>query len=707
VHLYRVNRKRFHLLNVIIGIQKPDGTLTELSVNSKPLLYSHPTRPNPARTSVVDTPSKPVEAQLNEREDRFRATVEQATVGIKHVSTDGKVIQVNPKFCQIVGYSREQVLSRTWQDLTHPDDWASDRAILELLLAGTLDCHCQQKRYRHRDGSIVWVQITLSLVRTPQGDPKYFLFVVQDISGGQGAESALPPSAAHLREKAHREALLNRLSTQIRNSLDVDTILDTIVLEIRQLLRIDRCQFIRYHPDQTPSYWEVVTEARTSQLPDLTGCYWADTNDILTQQILHLDIVRVDTVETVSDPLLQEFMRSLDYQSLLLLPLETPSGITGVISCSHTQETRPWTDSEIELLQAVISQLLMALQQAERYAASCRATEHARKQAAQLSKALHDLQRTQSQLIQSEKMSSLGQLVAGIAHEINNPVNFIYGNLIYAQEYYQDLIALVQLYRTAYPNPPSVIKERMDSIDLDFILTDFAKLQYSMKVGAERIREIVQSLRTFSRLDESGRKTIDIHSGIESALMILQYRLKEKPGSAGICVIKEYENLPPVDCWPGQLNQVFMNILTNAIDAIEEKEKCYSSPMAADNTVPFSPTITIRTGLSKTESAHSPMADGLTDKHSNEEIDHAEPDNAYLFISIADNGIGMSPQTRKRLFDPFFTTKPVGLGTGLGLAVSYQIVVEKHGGKLWCNSTPQNGSELVVEIPLKQPPNKR
>jgi signal transduction histidine kinase len=150
-----------------------------------------------------------------------------------------------------------------------------------------------------------------------------------------------------------------------------------------------------------------------------------------------------------------------------------------------------------------------------------------------------------------------------------------------------------------------------------------------------------------------------------------------------------------------------MNILTNAIDAIEEKEKCYSSPMAADNTVPFSPTITIRTGLSKTESAHSPMADGLTDKHSNEEIDHAEPDNAYLFISIADNGIGMSPQTRKRLFDPFFTTKPVGLGTGLGLAVSYQIVVEKHGGKLWCNSTPQNGSELVVEIPLKQPPNKR
>jgi PAS domain S-box-containing protein len=657
----------------------------------------------------VDTPPRPVEAQLNEREDRFRASFEQATVGIKHVSTDGKVIQVNPKFCQIVGYSREQVLTRTWQDLTHPDDWASDRAILELLLAGTLDCHCQQKRYRHQDGSIVWVQITLSLVRTPQGDPKYFLLVVQDVSARQTPESALQPEEPW-REKARREALLNRLSTQIRNSLDVDTILETTVLEIRQLLRIDRCQFIRYHTEQTPAYWKVVTEDRESQLPDLTDCYWADTNTVLTQQILHLDIVRIDTVETVSDPLLQEFMRSLDYQSLLLIPLETPSGITGIISCSHTQETRPWTDSEVELLQAVISQLLMALQQAELYAASCRATEHARKQAAQLSKTLHDLQRTQSQLIQSEKMSSLGQLVAGIAHEINNPVNFIYGNLIYAQEYYQDLIALVQLYRTAYPNPPAVIKERMDSIDLDFILTDFAKLQYSMKVGAERIREIVQSLRTFSRLDESGRKTIDIHSGIESALMILQYRLKEKPGAAGICVIKEYEKLPPVDCWPGQLNQVFMNILTNAIDAIEDKENCDSSQTEAEfsqDTVLFSPTITIRTGLSQTDSAHSSITDGLTEEHSSGEMDNSEPDNPSVFIRIADNGIGMSPQTQKRLFDPFFTTKPVGLGTGLGLAVSYQIVVEKHGGKLWCNSTPEQGAEFVVEIPIRQPPHKR
>lgn len=692
-----------------MGIPKPDSTLTEFSVNSKPLLHSHPTRPNPARTSVVDTPSKPVEAQLNEREDRFRASFEQATVGIKHVSTDGKVIQVNPKFCQIVGYSREQVLTRTWQDLTHPDDWASDRAIMELLLAGTLDCHCQQKRYRHRDGSIVWVQITLSLVRTPQGDPKYFLLVVQDMSARQTAESALQPKEPW-RGKARREALLNRLSTRIRNSLDVDTILETTVLEIRQLLRIDRCQFIRYHTEQTPAYWKVVTEDRESQLPDLTDCYWADTNAVLTQQILHLDIVRIDTVETVSDPLLQEFMRSLDYQSLLLIPLETPSGITGIISCSHTQETRPWTDNEVELLQAVISQLLMALQQAELYAASCRATEHARKQAAQLSKALHNLQRTQSQLIQSEKMSSLGQLVAGIAHEINNPVNFIYGNLIYAQEYYQDLIALVQLYRTAYPNPPAVIKERIDSIDLDFILTDFAKLQYSMKVGAERIREIVQSLRTFSRLDESGRKTIDIHSGIESALMILQYRLKENPGAAGICVIKEYENLPPVDCWPGQLNQVFMNILTNAIDAIEDKENCDSSQTEAEfskDTVLFSPTITIRTGLSQADSAHPSITDSLTEEQSRGEMDNYQPDNPYVFIRIADNGIGMSPQTQKRLFDPFFTTKPVGLGTGLGLAVSYQIVVEKHGGKLWCNSTPEQGAEFVVEIPIRQPPHKR
>ncbi|MEQ9554115.1 MAG: PAS domain S-box protein [Coleofasciculus sp. G3-WIS-01] len=674
------------------------------------MFHSNPTRPNTARTSVVDIPSKPVEAQLNECDDRFCDTFEQAAVGIKHVSTDGKIIRVNPKFCDIVGYSRDQVLTRTWQDLTHPDDWASDRAIMELLLAGTLESHCQQKRYRHQNGSIVWVQITISVVRSPQGNPKYFLHVIQDMSACQAAESALQRSEARLREKAHQEGLLNRLSTQIRNSLDLDTILKTTVLEIRQLLRIDRCQFIRYHAEQVPGYWEVVTEDRESWLPDLTGCYWADTNEVLTHQLYHLNMMRIDTVETVSDSLLQEFMRSLDYQSLLLIPLQTPSGITGVISCSHTQETRPWIDSEIELLEGVISQLLMAIQQAELYAASCQATEHARKQAAQLSKALHDLQRTQSQLIQSEKMSSLGQLVAGIAHEINNPVNFIYGNLIYAQEYYQDLIALVQLYRTAYPNPPAILKERIDSIDLDFILTDFAKLQYSMKVGAERIREIVQSLRTFSRLDESGRKIVDIHSGIESALMILQYRLKEKPGSAGICVIKEYGDLPPIDCWPGQLNQVFMNILTNAIDAIEEKASHYSSPTEAeflDGMGLFSPTITIRTGISQTDSVKSPMADDVAEENSRGERDDSEPGTPYVFIRITDNGIGMSPQTKKRLFDPFFTTKPVGLGTGLGLAVSYQIVVEKHGGKLWCNSTLEQGSELVVEIPIQQPQNKR
>jgi len=658
----------------------------------------------------VDSPSKPVEAQLNQCEDSFRATVEQATVGIQQVSTDGKFIQVNPQFCQIVGYTRDQLLTRTWQDLTHPDDWSSDRAIMDLLLAGSLDCHCQQKRYRHRAGNFVWTQITLSLVRTPQGDPKHFLVVAQASGAAQAGESPLPPSEVHWREKVHQEALLNRLSTQIRNSLDLDTILKTTVLEIRQLLHIDRCQFIRYHADPTPSYWEVVTEDREPQLPDLTGCYWADTNDVLTQQIFHLDIVRIDTVETVSDPLLQEFMRSLDYQSLLLIPLQTPSGIMGIISCSHTQQTRPWEDKEVELLQAVVSQLLMAIQQAALYAASCQATEQARKQATQLSKALHDLQRTQSQLIQSEKMSSLGQLVAGIAHEINNPVNFIYGNLIYAQEYYQDLIALVQLYRTAYPNPPAIIKERSDSIDLDFIMTDFAKLQYSMKVGAERIREIVQSLRTFSRLDESGCKRIDIHSGIESALMILQYRLKEKPGSGGICVIKEYDDLPPVECWPGQLNQVFMNILTNAIDAIEEKINFDSSPTQAESAhdpAPFVPTIAIRTEMGKINAAPVSNSEGLTPEHSGEDIDTFALDTPHVLIRIADNGIGMSPQTQKRLFDPFFTTKPVGLGTGLGLAVSYQIVVEKHSGKLGCHSTVGQGSELIVAIPIQQQVHQR
>jgi signal transduction histidine kinase len=285
-----------------------------------------------------------------------------------------------------------------------------------------------------------------------------------------------------------------------------------------------------------------------------------------------------------------------------------------------------------------------------------------------LQQTLKELKRTQSQLIQSEKMSSLGQLVAGVAHEINNPVNFIYGNLTHAKEYSHNLLTLLQDYQEQFP-PNAAIEEEMEAIEFEFIQEDLPKLLSSMQVGAERIREIVLSLRTFSRLDESQMKAVDIHEGIESTLMILHNRLKAKSDYPAIEVIKDFADLPLIECYAGQLNQVFMNLLNNAIDALEERRHHFSN-QAFEN-----PYIRMSTQLS-------------TQKQ--------------VMIKIADNGIGMSEATRQRLFDPFFTTKPVGKGTGLGLSISYQIIVENHQGQLTCHSTPGKGTEFMIEIPCKQ-----
>jgi len=267
--------------------------------------------------------------------------------------------------------------------------------------------------------------------------------------------------------------------------------------------------------------------------------------------------------------------------------------------------------------------------------------------------ALLELRQTQTQLIQTEKMASLGQLVAGVAHEINNPTSFIYGNINYANEYAEDLLHLLDLYQEHYPEPHPEIQEEIEAIEVDFLKEDFQKLLTSMKVGAQRIKEIVLSLRNFSRLDESESKTVDIHLGIDSTLMILSTRFN----SAGIEVIKNYGSLPEIDCYPGELNQVFMNILTNAIDAVEKAAK---------------PQIRIETRM---------------------------VNEGAIAIHFIDNGPGIPESALSRLFDPFFTTKPVGKGTGLGLSVSYKIVVERHRGQLRCLSTPGQGTEFIIEIP--------
>lgn len=436
------------------------------------------------------TEQKQAEAASRESEERFRATFEQAAVGIAHAATDGRFLRLNQKFCDIVGYNPEELLCRTLEDITHPLDVPGEWEDLRSLLAGEIDTFTREKRYIRKDHSSVWVNLTVSLVRDSADEAKYFIAVLEDISDRKEAQDILEHSEAQLRDKA-----------------------------------------------------------------------------------------------------------------------------------------------------------------------------------TQLEQTLHELRKTQTQLVQIEKMSSLGLLMAGVAHEINNPVNFIYGNLMHVQEYADNLIELVNLYQNYSHNPAPKICNYIAEKDIDFIVEDFPIVLNSMRVGAERICSIVRALRNFSRHDEAEVKAVDIHEGLDSTLMILQNYLKAKPERPAIELVKAYGELPAIECYPGQLNQVFMNIISNAIDALELRNGKWN--IGKKNAL--IPTIWIRT----------------------EAIESNK-----VIIRIADNGPGISPEVQQRLFDPFFTTKTVGKGTGLGLAISQQIIVEKHHGRLQCISALEQGTEFVIEIPI-------
>jgi len=288
-------------------------------------------------------------------------------------------------------------------------------------------------------------------------------------------------------------------------------------------------------------------------------------------------------------------------------------------------------------------------------------------QNAQLEQMLEELKNAQVELVQKEKMLGLGMLAAGMAHEINNPINFISGNLNHARQYIKYLLNLITLYKEAYPTPTANIQEAIEEIDLDFIVPDLQKLLDSMQNGAERIRTTILAIRIFSRLDESDIKAVDIHEGIDSTLLLLEHRLKPEGKSPEIKVVKEYGNLPLVTCYASQLNQVFFNLLNNAIDALDSKHE-------EDSMKSSVPTIRISTELTNSDT---------------------------VTVRIKDNGIGIAEEVRSRLFDPFFTTKSVGKGSGLGLLTSYQIIVEKHKGQINYYSSLGEGAEFVIEIPVK------
>ncbi|MFN6487835.1 MULTISPECIES: AAA family ATPase [unclassified Nostoc] len=399
-----------------------------------------------------------------------------------------------------------------------------------------------------------------------------------------------------------------------------------------------------------------------------------------TQEILVIDDIKAQGSFAIDNYISRE-----EAKSILCIPMLNQGKLLGLIYLENNLTTGPFTRARLEVIKLLTIQAAISLENAILYKNLAGANEQLEEYShileekvvirtaeineknQHLQETLKELQSTQSQLIQSEKMSSLGQMVAGIAHEINNPINFIHGNINHASDYVEQLLELINIYQQEYPHPSAIVEQKVQEIDVEFLTEDLPRVLDSMKVGSSRIRNIILSLRNFSRLDESEMKPVDIHEGIDSTLMILQHRLKEKNERPEIEVFKEYAQLPNIICYAGQLNQVFMNILNNAIDALEEYKNEEDSPNKK-------PQIRIRTELGELNT---------------------------LKIRITDNGHGMTAQVQEKIFNPFFTTKPIGSGTGLGLSISYQ-VVSKHKGQLSCNSTPGKGTEFVIEIPMQQ-----
>jgi signal transduction histidine kinase len=428
-------------------------------------------------------------------------------------------------------------------------------------------------------------------------------------------------------------------------------------------LKGDR-QFVKVTPwrDQFGLDWLVVV---TVPEADFMGQINANTRTTIALCLLTLvvaSIVGIYTSRWITQPILQLSQAS---QAIADGKLDRPVEVKGIDELEILAQS---FNHMARQLQESFTALETANQQLEKTNAELEQRVEVR--TAELQATIAELHYTQAQMVQSEKMSALGQMVAGVAHEINNPVNFIHGNVTYVEEYTQDLLRLVQLYQKYLPEPPLQIQEELVAIDFDFLEQDLTKILQSMQMGTNRIREIVLSLRNFSRLDEAEVKQVDIHEGIDSTLVILNNRLKAKPDRPEIQVLKEYGKLPLVECYAGQLNQVFMNILSNAIDALEERERNHT--------------------LEEIQAQPSAIC-----------ISTAAQDRTVT-ISIKDNGGGITEAVRSKLFDPFFTTKPVGKGTGLGLAISYQIVTEKHGGKLSCYSQPGQGAEFLIELPILQ-----
>jgi two-component system, NtrC family, sensor kinase len=596
---------------------------------------------------------------LAANENLFRRLVEDANDVLTVWGFDSVITYLSPGFRTTFGYEPDEWVGKSFVPLLHPDDVALCLQASQQVVATGKPVIDVEFRHFSLDGDTRWVCINILPFKNDDGVVVALQGILRDITDRKRQEEAL-------QDYADRQAFLSQIINQIRHSLDVNVVIATTLQSVCELLDIDTAAFSWYRDQDGIPVWDVIQEFKAPGTPSSLGIYPASQVGLIDAIFANGEILQIDQAATYEeDPVHRAFLAMIGCQSELLLPIRTSHGQVGILICANHQSIRPWQPEEVELLKAVNDQLAIAIEQSTLYAES-------ETQRQQIQTTLQALQQTQANMLQSEKMSSLGKLVAGIAHEINNPVNFIHGNISHTVTYTQDLLDLVSLYQCEYIQPTGAIAAKTEAIDLEFLQQDLPKSLASMQIGTTRIREIVKSLRLFSRLDEAEIKSVNLHEGIDSTLMILHSRLKSSASWQGIEVIKNYGDLPPIECYAGQLNQVFMNILANAIDALEERDRTRTPA----------------------EQHQNPSCIQITT---------LRLDNANIAIRIADNGCGIPAAVRSQIFDPFFTTKDVGKGTGMGMSISYQIVTEKHGGQLFFDSTLGEGTEFVIQIPIAQP----
>ncbi len=710
----------------------PSGEIIWESVSGVPILDDDGEIIGFRGTGLSITDRKLAELQVAESEAKFRRLVEDANDMIYMVDADNRFTYLSPQFTKMWGHSIESCINQPFAPLVHPDDLPSVIAAVEALYTTGKRQSSIEFRTRHRDGTFFWVVCGIAPITNDQDQTIGFQGIARDISDRKLAEAAIAESEAKFRRLVENsndliytldadycftyispqftemwgyaaEEFIHQSFTPLIHPDDMPIAIDSIQTMFATGERQTEIELRTLHKDGT-LFWitcsnipvkndqgQVIgwqgtardisdrkafeeAQSRLTAILDNTSDFVGISNMDGKQLYMNAagrHMLEIPTDQSIVGRPLDDHLPSWAKSIVLneAIPTALRNGVwqgeTALLT--HTGREFPvsqvviahkGTDGEVDYLSTIVRDIT-AQKQAE---------TALKQKAEELEQTLEELQRTQLQMIQSEKLSSLGQLVAGVAHEINNPVNFIHGNIKPMTEYTQDLIDLVDLYQTTYPSPSVDIEEKIEDIDLEFLKEDSPKILTSMQVGTERIRQIVGSLKNFSRLDEAECKEANIHEGLDSTLLILENRIKATSERPAIQIEKDYSDLPLVSCYPGQLNQVFMNILANALDALEDRDRDRS--LAEIKQHPS--TITIQTRRVGVE---------------------------HVAIVIADNGPGIPEAVRQRIFDPFFTTKPVGKGTGIGMSISHQIITEKHGGQIQCLSELGQGTEFIIQIP--------